>query len=195
MIKIGLTGGLGSGKTIVTSLFQVLNIPVYIADEESKKLTDSSATIRHELIQLFGESIYSDQGLDRPLLASHIFEDANKLQQVNAIIHPEVARHFEAWTKHLFAEICVIESAILFESGFDRIVDVSLMVYAPMQLRIDRALERDPAITREAVIQRIENQMPDEDKKKLSDFLIINDNKHALIPQIHSFLKNIFPTN
>ncbi len=161
MIKVGLTGGLGSGKTIVTSLFQVLNIPVYIADEESKKLTDSSSTIRQELTQLFGESIYSDQGLDRPLLASYIFKDAKKLQQVNEIIHPEVNRHFLAWTKHLSGEICVIESAILFESGFNHIVDVSLMVYAPMPLRIERALERDPAITREAVIQRINSQMSD----------------------------------
>ena len=133
MIKIGITGGIGSGKSMVAALLEVWGIPVYIADTESKHLTATSPVIREKLITLFGKELYTADGLDKRRLASHIFGNPERLGQVNAIIHPEVNRHFFAWVERLNTPVCAIESAILFESGFNRIVDTTLMVYAPME--------------------------------------------------------------
>ncbi len=191
MITIGITGGIGSGKTVVASLMQVMGIPVYIADEESKRLTDTSPLIREQLTTLFGTGIYTPAGLNRPMLAAHIFPDPVLLAQVNAIIHPEVARHFLAWIQQQPGQMCAIESAILFESGFDRMVDYSLLVYAPLELRVERALVRGGFANRQEVILRIDNQMPDEQKKERATHLILNDDIHALIPQMNRVLSQI----
>ena len=189
MIKIGITGGIGSGKSVVASLFSLFDVPVYIADEESKKLVDVHPGIRSRLVGLFGNEIYTSQGLNRKLLASYIFGDAgNNLCKVNEIIHPEVNRHFLSWAENLSSPACAIESAILFESGFDSIVDVRLMVYAPLEVRICRVMERDH-IERESVERRIKAQMSDEEKKDRSDYVIFNDEKKALIPQVENFLR------
>ena len=190
MIKIGITGGIGSGKSVVASLFQLLGVPVYIADEESKRLTNRSATIRQQLIALYGEAIYTAEGLNKPLLASKIFQDPEQLRIVNGIIHPEVKRHFEAWTAQQTTPLCAIESAILFESGFDKVVDTSLMVYAPKALRIERATARDAA-SREAIQRRIGSQMADEEKRKLADHLIYNDDQQPLIPQVTALIARL----
>ncbi|CAK7031518.1 MAG: Dephospho-CoA kinase [Parabacteroides sp.] len=190
MIKIGITGGIGSGKSVVASLLALNGVPVYIADTESKLLTVHSPIIRKGLTDLFGIEIYTDEGLNKPLLASHIFGDQEKLKQVNGIIHPEVNRHFQEWAEQQQADICAIESAILFESGFDRIVDATLMVYAPLETRIRRALERD-TVSREAIISRINSQMPDEIKKEKCDYIIYNDDKHALLPQVTEFIRQL----
>ena len=143
MIRIGITGGIGSGKSVVASLLSVYNIPVYIADDESKKLTDTSELIKGKLVSLFGNDIYNNNGLDRKLLAKHIFGNKEMLTKVNSIIHPEVNKHFNCWAESQKTKACVIESAILFESGFDKTVDVKLMVYAPKDIRIQRAIMRD----------------------------------------------------
>lgn len=148
MIKIGITGGIGSGKSVVAALLELSGIPVYIADTESKLLTATSPVIREKLVALFGEELYTADGLDKKRLASHIFGNPERLGQVNAIIHPEVNRHFLAWAERQNAPVCAIESAILFESGFNRVVDTTLMVYAPMEIRIRRALERDARFPR-----------------------------------------------
>lgn len=190
MIKIGITGGIGSGKSVVASLLELLGIPVYIADTESKCLTASSPVIREKLTALFGESIYTAEGLDKKQLASLIFGNPERLKQVNAIIHPEVNRHFLAWADKQNVPICGIESAILFESGFNRVVDVTLMVYAPLEVRIQRALERD-AVPREEIMRRINSQLPDEEKKEKSDYVIFNDGKQALLPQIAVILVDL----
>lgn len=191
MIKIGITGGIGSGKTVISTLLELMDIPVYIADEESKALTDKSPTIREKLIHLFGSSIYTPKGLNKKLLASHIFNNQEYLKQVNAIIHPEVNQHFLEWSSKLPNNICAIESAILFESGFDKIVDISLMVYAPMELRIERVMKRGVA-TREEIINRIQSQLSDDIKKEKADYIILNDDKHALIPQLQTFLNTLY---
>lgn len=190
MIKIGITGGIGSGKSVVASLLELSGIPVYIADTESKRLTASSPVIREKLIALFGESLYTAEGLDKKQLASLIFGNPERLKQVNAIIHPEVNRHFLAWADKQTTPICGIESAILFESGFNRVVDVTLMVYAPLEVRIQRALERD-AVAREEIVRRINSQLPDEEKKEKSDYVIFNDGKQALLPQIAAILMDL----
>ena len=189
-IYIGITGGIGSGKSVVAALLELSGIPVYIADTESKLLTATSPVIREKLIALFGEQLYTADGLDKKRLASHIFGNLERLEQVNAIIHPEVNRHFLAWTERQNTPVCAIESAILFESGFNRVVDTTLMVYAPMEVRIKRALERD-VVSREEVIRRIESQLPDEVKKEKSDYVVFNDGKQALLPQITAFLTGL----
>ena len=188
MIRIGITGGIGSGKSVVASLLSVYNIPVYIADDESKKLTDTSELIKGKLVSLFGNDIYNNNGLDRKLLAKHIFGNKEMLTKVNSIIHPEVNKHFNCWAESQKTKACVIESAILFESGSDKTVDVKLMVYAPKDIRIQRAIMRDGA-SREEIERRINSQMADEEKSKLADFTIINDGISALIPQMENFLR------
>ena len=190
MIKIGITGGIGSGKSVVASLFQLLGVPVYIADEESKRLTNQSMTIRRQLIAHYGEAIYTAEGLNKPLLAAKIFQDPAQRRIVNGIIHPEVKHHFEAWAAQQETPLCAIESAILFESGFDQVVDTHLMVYAPKALRIERATTRDAA-SLEAIQQRIESQMADEEKRELADHLIYNDNQQPLIPQVTALIARL----
>jgi len=190
MIKIGVTGGIGSGKTVVTTILEVMGIPVYIADEQSKQLTNTSPIIKEKLINLFGPGIYTPKGLNRGLLASYIFNSAENLAKVNQIIHPEVNRHFLNWVEEQSGDICAIESAILFESGFDRIVDFSLMVYAPVELRIERASKRDGAI-REDIEKRINSQLSDEIKKEQSSFVVLNDNTQPLIPQTEQIIASI----
>ena len=190
MIKIGITGGIGSGKSVVASLFQLLGVPVYIADEESKRLTNQSMTIRRQLIAHYGEAIYTAEGLNKPLLAAKIFQDPAQRRIVTGIIHPEVKHHFEAWAAQQETPLCAIESAILFESGFDQVVDTHLMVYAPKALRIERATTRDAA-SREAIQQRIESQMADEEKRELADHLIYNDNQQPLIPQVTALIARL----
>lgn len=187
MSKIGITGGIGSGKSVVATLLGLSGVPVYIADEESKRLTETSPVIREKLISLFGPDLYAGDKLDKRLLASHIFTDPEALKQVNTIIHPEVTRHFLDWASKQATPLCAIESAILFESGLDKIVDVRLMVYAPLETRIDRASNRD-AVPREEIVRRIQNQLPDEEKRDRSDFVIKNDDKQALIPQVQRLI-------
>lgn len=187
MIKIGITGGIGSGKSVVSELFGVYGIPVYIADEESKQLITRSPVIRNRLISLLGQEAYTGNELNRKYMAACIFTDPHLLEQVNAIIHPEVKQHYLAWVETQAAWCTALESAILFESGFDSAVDVKLMVYAPEELRIRRAMKREN-FSREEIVRRIEKQLDDEVKKVRSDYVIYNDGKHALIPQVEKFL-------
>lgn len=188
MIKIGITGGIGSGKSVVATLLRLYGIPVYIADEESKRLTNSSPVIRRALVDLVGEVVYDADGkLDKPRLANFIFGQPEHLARVNAIIHPEVNRDFLDWSERQEKAFCAIESAILFESGFDRIVDVKLMVLAPLEIRLERAIARDHA-SREALERRIKSQMADEEKASRSDYVIHNDDRQALIPQVENFI-------
>ena len=188
MIKIGITGGIGSGKSVVSSLFRMNKIPVYMADAESKRLSDTSPVIRKKLISLFGDTIYVNDLLDRKRLASFIFSNEHVLKKVNEIIHPVVKKDFQAWVKQQKGNMCAIESAILFESGFEKTVDVVLLVYAPVELRLTRAMERDGA-TEADIMKRMNRQMPEELKRKQADYVIINDDVQALIPQVDRFLK------
>lgn len=188
MIKIGITGGIGSGKSVVSSLFRMNKIPVYTADTESKRLSDTSPVIRKKLISLFGDTIYVNGLLDRKRLASFIFSNEHVLKKVNEIIHPVVKKDFQAWAKQQKGNICAIESAILFESGFEKTVDVVLLVYAPVELRLTRAMERDGA-TEADIMKRMNRQMPEELKREQADYIIVNDDVQALIPQVDRFLK------
>ena len=191
MIKLGITGGIGSGKSTVSQIFSLSGVPVYIADIESKRLVATSPTIRKKLINLFGEELYSGGVLNKTLLASHIFNDNKKLETVNAIIHPEVECDFIEWVKkHVQCDIVAHEAAILFESGFNKMMDKVLMVYTPLDIRIERTMLRDN-LPKEKVMERIQNQMSDEEKAKLSDFVIVNDNTKSLIEQVTNIIQEL----
>ena len=188
MIKLGITGGIGAGKSVVASFLKAIGIPVYIADDESKKLTSTSSLIKEQLIKQFGDELFTGGILNKALLASLIFENKDNLKVVNSIIHPEVMADFEAWSiKHADKKLVAIEAAILFESGFDKTVDLVVTVTAPQEERIERILKRNKT-TREEILSRMSNQLPDEEKCKRSDFVIYNDNDRAIIPQIEKML-------
>jgi len=189
MITIGLTGGIGSGKSIVASLLELYGMSIYIADKESKQLLTSSPSIREQLTAILGSAIYDAEGLNRRLMASLIFNDAKLLEQVNAVIHPQVALHFKEWLSRQTTTFAVLESAILFESGFNHLVDLSILVCAPRELCIKRVMERDN-ITEAEVLQRMQHQISDEEKRAQSDYVIHNDDIHALIPQIERIYYN-----
>ncbi len=191
MVKLGITGGIGSGKSTVSQLFALCGIPVYIADEESKRLVSTSPVIKEKLINIFGKNLYKDGLLDKALLAAHIFNDKEKLETVNKIIHPEVKKDFEEWlTIHHSYKIVAQEAAILFESGFDKLMDKVVMVYAPLEIRIERVMRRDNT-PYPKVLERIQNQMPDEKKVELSDFIIVNDGTQSLIGQTLNIVQQL----
>lgn len=187
MIKIGITGGIGSGKSVVSTLLAEEGIPVYRADDESKRLTDNSLTIREKLQALIDESIYVNGSLDRKRLASIIFKEDTLLQQIDEIIHPVVAEDFLSWVTKQTTKYCALESAILYESQFDKNVDVALLVYAPDKLRLKRAMMRD-RVTEAEILQRMNHQMSDDKKREQADFVIFNDDIQPLIPQIERFI-------
>ncbi len=191
MIKIGVTGGIGSGKSTISRLLEIIGIPVYIADEASKHLTNTSSVIKNALIKSFGTELYDNNGLlNKSLLASIIFSDKDKLQLVNSIIHPVVAKDFEQWTQQQSTCLVAMESAILFESGFDKHTDIVITVSCPLEIRIERIQLRD-SLSRKQIIDRINNQLPEEEKCQRSDFVVFNDNIQALIPQLEEIVNKI----
>ena len=191
MIRLGITGGIGSGKSTVTNIIKLLDIPVYIADVESKKLTESSPIIRQKLIKAFGSNLYSGSQLDKQLLASYIFNDKHKLAIANSIIHPEVDKHFCEWLeKNQHHDIVAIEAAILYESGMERLTDKIMVVYTPLEDRIQRTMLRDNT-TRERVLERINSQLSDDEKLKRADYVVYNDETKSLIQQSLKIIENI----
>ncbi|MDR3251334.1 MAG: dephospho-CoA kinase [Tannerella sp.] len=193
MKKIGITGGIGGGKSVVSKLLMLAGIPVYMADDESKRLTDTSPAIKMKLKSMFGDDIYIDERLDRKRFASIIFGDETILHEVNGIIHPVVKDDFEEWIGRQTSRHCAMESAILYESGLDKEVDVVLMVYAPVDMRMTRVMLRDGA-TEADIMKRMNRQMPEALKRKQADYVIINDGVQALMPQVENFIK-FLPTN
>lgn len=190
-IKIGLTGGIGSGKSVVSHLLKTMGIPVYIADDESKRITSTDAFIKQQLINLLGQGVYINGVLNKNLLAAYIFSDAEHAKIVNEIIHPRVKEDFVKWvaknTKH---PVVAIESAILIEAGFTDEVDIVAMVYAPMDLRLQRLALRDSSSSKEQILKRIQSQMDDEKKKALADIIIVNDEQIPVIPQVVELVKS-----
>ncbi|MEZ4858080.1 MAG: dephospho-CoA kinase [Flavobacteriaceae bacterium] len=180
---VGLTGGIGSGKTTVAGFFQELGIPVYIADIEAKKLTNTSKIIKRKLNTLFGENVYTKEGLNRNLVANKIFNNKELLDQVNAIIHPKVNRHFLRWKKKQKGHYCIKEAAILFENGGYKECDILILVTAPLEIRLQRVQDRDKSTPKE-VMARINNQWPDEKKIPLADFIITNLELNATKQQV-----------
>lgn len=191
MIKIAITGGIGSGKSYVSSIFESFDVPIYNADENSKKIVSSSIEIKDRLIDILGDECYKGGILNKKLLADFIFSsDCNRLL-VNSIIHPYVYMDFLKWSKeHYYSNIIGMESAILFESGFDKYVDRVVMVYAPLELRIERAMTRDNA-SQDEIKARISAQMDDEKKRHLSHYVIDNSGDVELIPQVKKVIEQL----
>jgi len=194
MIIVGLTGGIGSGKTTVSKLFKALEIPVYIADDEAKKLMNRSKIIKKKLIALFGEQAYLNGVLNNSYLAQIVFNDKSYLNKISTIVHPKVASHFKRWVKKQTASYVVKEVAILFENGGYKSCDFIITVTAPKDLKIQRILKRDN--TTEKKIEAImRNQWEDSKKIELSDFVIkntaLNDTKAQVLEIHQKILKKI----
>ncbi|MFY9308389.1 MAG: dephospho-CoA kinase [Bacteroidia bacterium] len=185
MIKIGITGGIGSGKSTVCKVFELLGVPVYYADNAAKELLENDSDVKDKIVTVFGrEALDEKNAIDKKRLAAIVFNDKPKLEQLNAIVHPAVANNFNAWQKQNYtAPYLVKEAAILFESGAYKGVDRVITVVAPLEIKIARVMQRDK-VDREQVEQRIKSQLSDEEKIERSQYVIYNDEQALLIPQI-----------
>ncbi len=183
MIRVGLTGGIGSGKTTVAKVFETLGIPVYSADDAAKRLLNTNAELKAAVISHFGEAAYVNGELDRKYLASIVFSNKEKLDQLNALTHPITLKDAEAWMQQQTAPYAIKEAAILFESGAAEHLDYVIGVYAPQHIRIKRVMDRDGLSTDE-VVKRISRQIDEEMKMKLCDFVITNNDQQLVVPQV-----------
>lgn len=173
MKVVGLTGGIGSGKTTVANFFADLGVPIYIADLEARKLQNESSEIKAEISAIFGAQAYKDGILDRKFISGQVFGDPEKLEALNAIVHPRVAQHFEQWKEKQDATYVLYEAAILFEKGGYKKCDATILVIADHKTKISRLQKRDQSEISE-IEARMNNQWPDEKKVELADFVIEN---------------------
>ncbi|MEY8848703.1 dephospho-CoA kinase [Psychroserpens sp. XS_ASV72] len=190
MIIVGLTGGIGSGKTTVSQLFKGYGVPVYIADKEAKLLMNHSEELKQKLIVLFGTEAYKNQELNRAYIASKIFKDKHLLDQMNAIVHPEVGAHFKGWLKTQETPYVIKEAAIIFEQNMQSEYDLIITVIADEDERIKRVVNRDKSNS-EKVKAIIKNQLSDSEKAKQSDFVIVNNHLETLENQVAKIHKSI----
>ncbi len=182
-LRIGLTGGIGSGKSTVARIFELLGVPVYDADDAAKRLMHRDEELKKAIKENFGEEIYKEGKLDRKLLASIVFNDPRKLELLNSLVHPATIRDAENWVEKQSAPYIIKEAAIMFESGVNKMMDYVAGVSAPEELRIERVMKRD-GVSREEVLRRMQRQMDEDKKMNLCDFILVNDEKQLLIPQV-----------
>lgn len=189
MIKIGITGGIGCGKSYVAAIMAARGIPVYDSDSNAKRLMSSDAGLREKLKSIAGDDVYnSDGSLNRRMLAAYIFADEFGRRKVESAVHPAVKNDFLTWADGICGhELCLFESAILFESGFQDCVDFTVTVDAPLELRIQRCIDRD-GVGRKTVLQRIASQMSQDEKVRLADYVILNDDVSDLSAQIDGMI-------
>ncbi len=190
MLKIGITGGIGSGKSFVSKIIESFGYPIFYSDAAAKEIISTNQHAKEHLIALFGEKVFKENVLDRAFLANIIFNDENALQKVNKLIHPLVRLSFEEFSLQQKSSLVFNEAAILFESGGASQFDKIILVQAPEKLRIERVMKRDHTTEKE-VLSRIQKQWSDEQKKKGSSFVIHNDEKQPLLIQIEKVLKEI----
>jgi dephospho-CoA kinase len=192
-LKIGITGGIGSGKSTVCALFAKLGVPIYDADSRARWLMENKPPLIEAIKNTFGKAVYSDENrLDRALLAKLVFEDAEKLKWLNSLVHPQVgidtAEWFRATEGHLYR---IKEAALLYESGLYKELDKIIVVSAPLEIRLQRTLKRDPHRSKEAVLAIIAKQMPETEKLHKADYVIVNDENQMLIPQVMDLHKKL----
>ena len=187
MYKVGITGGIGSGKSTVSRILQECGVAVYTSDDRAKELMVTSQELRDKIVVAFGEEAYSDGQLNRAYLAQTIFNDPACLAKLNSIVHPAVMDDFDSWAEQQSGSYVVLESAILFEANLDNRVDCVVSVLAPEELRIERAMQRDGA-TRESILSRIANQISDDERTERSKYAIVNISLEDLkedVEQLH----------
>jgi dephospho-CoA kinase len=183
MLKIGLTGGIGSGKSTVAKVFELLNVPVYYADEASKRLYHTDKQLMADIKKHFGEDVYTKDQLNRSKLAELVFNNPEKLELLNQLVHPPTIRDAEEWMRKQNAPYVVKEAALLFESGSVAGLDYVIGVQAPLYIRLKRAMDRDK-VSREQVLNRMDRQLDEEIKMRLCDFIIDNGEQKLVIPQV-----------
>lgn len=183
MLRIGLTGGIGSGKTTVAKIFEALSIPVFYADDAAKQLMNTNEELKKSIIQNFGEATYKNGELDRKHLASIVFSNKETLELLNSITHPLTIQNAEDWMKRQTSPYIIKEAALLFESGTAERLDYVIGVYAPQHIRVKRVMDRDN-MTTEEVMKRISRQIDEEMKMKLCNFVITNNEQALVIPQV-----------
>lgn len=183
MLKIGLTGGIGSGKSTVARIFDVLQIPVYYADVAAKKLMAENAELKASIIEAFGADAYLNGNLNREYIAGQVFNNDKKIALLNSLVHPAAIKDAEAWMQNQKAPYVIKEAALIFESGSDKNLDYVIGVRSPLALRIQRAMDRDN-ISAEEVRARMEKQMDEDVKLRLCHYVIVNDEQEMLIPQV-----------
>ena len=191
-VKIGITGGIGAGKSIVCKIFMSFNIPVYNADERARYLMNNDPRLISLIKKRFSEKAYVNGKVDSTFLSTMVFNDDSQLKSLNEMVHPAVFSDFETWLhQHRKYEIIIKEAALLFESGSYAELDKVILVYCPLETRINRIIMRDPHRSRRDIEKIIERQMPDPEKKKMADFLITNDDLNPVIPQVLDILEKI----
>ena len=183
MIRVGLTGGIGSGKSTVARVFEVLGIPVYYADEATRQLMNTDEALKKEIISKFGEESYRNGQLNRPYIASIVFNNKEKLDLLNALTHPATIRHANEWMQRQLAPYVIKEAALIFESGSAENLDYVIGVSAPKTIRIKRVMDRDH-ISAEEVQKRMDRQISEDMKMKLCDFVLVNNDIELLTPQV-----------
>jgi dephospho-CoA kinase len=182
-LKLGITGGIGSGKTSVCRVFNALGIPSFSADPEAKIIMDNDKNIIHQINSIAGRDLYANGSLDRMALANLIFNDNSLLKKVDSLVHPVVSEHFMTWEAAQDTPYVIFEAAILFESGASKLVDRIATVVAPVEERVERVIHRNK-LSREQVMERMRNQMDDDSRIKMSDYVIYNSENDMIIPAI-----------
>ena len=183
MLRVGLTGGIGSGKSTVADIFRVLGIPVFDADAATRQLMEADESLIASITKEFGEEAYSNKKLNRKYLASIVFNDVYRLEKLNAITHPAVINAAQVWMQQQKAAYVIKEAALMFESASAAGVDLVVGVFAPQHIRIKRVMDRD-AVSRQDVLARIDKQIDEGIKMKLCDHILVNDEQQLLIPQV-----------
>lgn len=196
MIKLGIAGGIGSGKSVVSRLLRVMRIPVYDCDSNAKRLQETSKEIKDAYIELLGTEAYLSTGkLNKSYVADKIFSNKELLQKINNIVHPVVFNDFEQWASKQNSRIVGMESALIMQSERARdVLDKICLVSAPKELRIERAIKRDN-VQRDKIEQRISNQLDDNEVRHLADFVIINDDECSIIHQVKEMIKQLTSDN
>ncbi len=191
LVKLAITGGIGSGKSVVSRIMDILGVPVYDCDSNAKRLMVSDGFIASELKRMFGEECYEEDGtLNRQYIASCIFTDKQNIKRVNSLVHPVVKRDFELWATRQNAELVAVETAILYESGMVGAVDKVLVVWTDRETAIKRVVERN-AMNRNQVENRLDNQMSTDDLLLLSDYSLYNDGDEPLLPQVIDLIEQL----
>ena len=192
MYKVGLTGGIGSGKTTVAKIFQLLGVPVFDADREAKILMNTNPLIKSAIVDVFGKDAYTAEGLNRSFISNIVFNDQDKLSALNNIVHPYTIHASNEWAQQQNCKYVIKEAALLFESGSNKELDCIIVVVAPKEVRIRRVILRDKTSAQEIEL-RMAKQQDEELTKQLSNYIIINDDEHLVIPQVlelHQILLN-----